>query len=196
MNILLIFFALPVATIIISIALQKIFKCPPLVAAIIFAIFLIVTFIIGDLNFLIATIVYTIISFITASIVCLICRLIRRLRDSNDDDDCNCSCSNCRRQRERKSSRCANNNSSNELLTINSNFGSLENGNLLTISSNGCNGINNDLLTISSNNSNGNNSGCGCNNTNNTNEITARINVIPNLNTNGRAGQFSGCYRR
>ena len=39
MNILLIFFALPIATIIISIALQKIFKCPPLVAAIIFAIF-------------------------------------------------------------------------------------------------------------------------------------------------------------
>ena len=37
---LLIFFALPIATIIISIALQKIFKCPFLVAAIIFAIFL------------------------------------------------------------------------------------------------------------------------------------------------------------
>ena len=41
MNILLIFFALPIATIIISIALQKILKCPILVAAIIFAIFLI-----------------------------------------------------------------------------------------------------------------------------------------------------------
>ena len=63
MNTLLIFFALPLATIIISIALQKILKCPPLVAAIVFAIFLIVTFIINDLNFLIATIVYTIISY-------------------------------------------------------------------------------------------------------------------------------------
>ena len=40
MNILLIFFALPIATIIISIALQKILRCPILVAAIIFAIFL------------------------------------------------------------------------------------------------------------------------------------------------------------
>ena len=97
MNILLIFFALPIATIIISIALQKIFKCPPLVSAIIFAIFLIVTFIVGNLNFLIATIIYTIISFVTASLVCLICRLFRRLKDNNDD--CNCSCSSCRRQR-------------------------------------------------------------------------------------------------
>ena len=43
-NILLIFFALPIATIIISIALQKILKNPALVAAVIFAIFLIVTF--------------------------------------------------------------------------------------------------------------------------------------------------------
>lgn len=192
MNILLIFFALPIATIIISIALQKIFKCPPLVAAIIFAIFLIVTFIIGDLNFLIATIAYTIISFITAAIVCLICRLIRRLRDDNDDD---CNYSICKNRRDRNSCGCVNNNTSNELLTINSNCGNLENGNLLTISSNGCNGINNELLTISSNSVNGSHSGCGCNNTN-ANEITARINVIPNSNTNGRVGQFTGCYRR
>ena len=78
MNILLVFFALPIATIIISIALQKILKCPLLVAAIIFAIFLIVTFIINNLNFLVATIIYTIISFITAFIVCIICRLLRR----------------------------------------------------------------------------------------------------------------------
>ena len=58
MNILLIFFALPIAVIIISIALQRILKCPILVAAIIFAIFLIVTFIVNNLNFLIAAIVY------------------------------------------------------------------------------------------------------------------------------------------
>ena len=51
MNILLIFFALPIAVIIISIALQKILKNPILVAAIIFAVFLIVTFIVNNLNF-------------------------------------------------------------------------------------------------------------------------------------------------
>ena len=47
---LLIFFALPLATIIISIALQKMLKCPFLVAGIIFAIFLVVTFVIGNLT--------------------------------------------------------------------------------------------------------------------------------------------------
>ena len=75
MNNLLIFFALPIAVIVISIALQKILKCPPLVAAIIFSIFLIVTFIVNNLNFLIAAIVYAIISFITATIICLISKL-------------------------------------------------------------------------------------------------------------------------
>ena len=77
---LLIFFALPIATIIVSIALQKILKCPPLVSATIFAIFLIVTFVINNLNFLIATIVYTIISFITAVLVCISCRLIIKIQ--------------------------------------------------------------------------------------------------------------------
>ena len=91
MNILLIFFALPIATIIISIALQKILKCPPLVAAVIFAIFLIVTFAINNINFLVAAIVYAIIAFITAAIVCLICRLIERFCD-NDNDNSNCGC--------------------------------------------------------------------------------------------------------
>ena len=190
MNILLIFFALPIATIIISIALQKILKCPPLVAAIIFSIFLIVTFIIGDLNFLIATIVYTIISFITAVIVSLICRLIGRLRNGNVND---CNCLACDNRRNRNSCGCSSNNISNELITINSNCGNLENGNLLTTASNGCSGINNELLI--SNRVNGSNSECGCNNIN-SNEITARINVIPNSNANGRSGKFSGCYRR
>ena len=128
---LLIFFALPIATIIVSIALQKILKCPPLVSATIFAIFLIVTFVINNLNFLIATIVYTIISFITAVL--------------------------------------------NELLSINSNCGNLEDGNLLTISSCGCNQDSDTALN---------------------NGLSARINVIPNSNNNGRTGNVCGCYRR
>ena len=71
---LLIFFALPIATIIFSIALQRLLDCPFLVAGVIFAIFLVVTFVIGNLMFLIATIVYTIIAFITAVIVMWITR--------------------------------------------------------------------------------------------------------------------------
>lgn len=68
------FIAFPIATIIFAIALQKIFRSPILVAAIIFAIFLIVTFAVFDATFLINTIIYTIIAFITAFLVCLICR--------------------------------------------------------------------------------------------------------------------------
>ena len=211
MNILLIFFALPIATIIISIALQKILKCPPLVAAIIFAIFLVVTFIINSLTFLVATIIYTIISFITAVIVWIICRILERERrnrrdcdrDRDRDRDCDCRwCSACGRERNQ-----------NNLLTINSSCQNNGNGDLLTISSNGCNGTTNDLLTISSNNSSGNNncnncnnwncnSDCNCNNDNdcdcgnNSNGVTARINVIPNSNSNGRSGCICGSFRR
>ena len=95
-NILLIFFALPIATIIISIALQKILDNPVLVAAIIFAIFLVVTFIIGDLNFLIATIVYTIISFLTAAII----NYIDENNENNDNENSNNNNGNqCRRRR-------------------------------------------------------------------------------------------------
>ena len=66
MNVLLLFFALPLAIIIISIALQKILKNPILVAGIIFSIFLIITFVINNINFLIATIIYTLISYLSA----------------------------------------------------------------------------------------------------------------------------------
>lgn len=88
-TLLLIFFAIPIAVIIISIALQKIFKCPLLVAAIIFAIFLVVTFVIGNLIYLVATIAYTILAFITAIITKLICRIFNEL-----DRREGCTCSN------------------------------------------------------------------------------------------------------
>lgn len=195
MNILLIFFALPIATIIISIALQKILKCPLLVAAIIFSIFLIVTFVVGNLNFLVAAIIYAIISFITAFLTCLICRFLNTYNSNIRRCCCdNNNSNNVRRQ--------------NDLLTISSSCRNNGNGELLTISSNGCNGNVNDLLTISSNNTtnnNCNNCNCNCNNfcsdnSNNTvnfsNGVSARINVIPNNTNSGRTGCISGCYRR
>lgn len=222
MNILLIFFAIPIAVIIISIALQKILKCPPLVAAIIFAIFLVVTFIISNLSFLVAAIVYGIISYITAVITCLVCRFLRNCNRENNCWSCCCdkdndSCRNCNRE----------NNRDNQLLTINSSCSKNSNGDLLRISSNGCNGVTNDLLTVRTNCNNNDNNNCcnSCNNrcccSNNNNfvngtitlaengepinnscncdnsgRVSARINVIPNDNTNGRTGCLCGSYRR
>ena len=76
MNLLLLFFAIPLAVIILSIVLQKILNCPWLVAATFFAIFLILTFTIGNIEFLVLAIAYTIISFITALIIKFICKII------------------------------------------------------------------------------------------------------------------------
>lgn len=174
MNNLLIFFALPIATIIISIALQKIFKCPPLVAAIIFAIFLIVTFVVGDINYLVATIAYTIISFITAAIVCLFCRLVDQLNNNNGGRQGNRQCGCC-------NNRTNSVNTTNDLLTISSNCGNQDDGTLLTISS-----------RLGENNSNS----CGCTSGNTgRNGVNANINVIPNNSNDGRTGCLCGRYR-
>lgn len=86
-TLLLIFFALPIAVIIISIALQLIFRNSFLVAAIIFAIFLVVTFVIGDLNWLIATIAYTILAFITAILTKIISRVLRQMNNGNNNNN-------------------------------------------------------------------------------------------------------------
>lgn len=154
MNILLIFFALPIATIIISIALQKVLKCPALVAGIIFAIFLIVTFIINDLNFLVATIVYTIISFLTALIICAICRF---LNNEEEDNSC-CSCECC-------------NNQENNIENAQSQ---------LLVSSNSYNGTGESSFLTTNNTSYNNYDGTYNCNTIDSNGVTTRVNVIPN----------------
>lgn len=84
MNTLLIFFALPVATVILAIVLQKILKNPLLVAATFFAIYLIVTFAFFDASFLVFAILYTILAYITAVLTKMICRLIRMIENRNN----------------------------------------------------------------------------------------------------------------
>ncbi len=204
-TLLLIFFAIPLAVIIISIALQKIFKCPFLVSAIIFAIFLIVTFIIGNLIFLVATIAYAIIAFITAVLTNIICKILREF----ECRECECEkCGKCGRNRENRRCRCGgfNDNNGTQLLSINgvcSNSNCNNDGSLLTISSSGCNGVENELLSINSNcsrnrnnnrNSCNNDCSCNCNTSNDT--IAVRANVFPNNANNGRSGSFCGCFRR
>lgn len=160
MNILLIFFALPIAVIIISIALQRILKCPILVAAIIFAIFLIVTFVVNNLNFLIAAIVYAIISFITAFITCIACRFLSRI-----GNECRCRC-NCERE-----NRCNNNddNGNNNLLTIrniqngNSSCGCNQNDNGCTYQITNADGLSARINIVPNTNNNANETNrCGC----------------------------------
>ena len=63
---LLIYFAIPVAVIILSAVLETVLHSPVAVASVIFSILLIVTFAAFDATFLVLTIIYTIISYITA----------------------------------------------------------------------------------------------------------------------------------
>lgn len=110
MNTLLLFFALPVATIILAVILERLLRCPIAVAAIFFAIYLIVTFAAFDETFLIFAIVYTILAYIAAVITCLTRRLnigrclccssqspianddVSDETDENDDNnDCGCN---------------------------------------------------------------------------------------------------------
>ena len=85
MNNLLIFFAFPIAVIIISVILQKLLNNPVLVAALIFAIFLIITFAFFDETFLIATLAYTILAFIAAFVAEQIFRRYRNYKHSNTE---------------------------------------------------------------------------------------------------------------
>lgn len=112
MNNLLIFFALPVATIILAIVLQKLINSPLLVAATFFAIFLVVTFAAFDESFLVYAILYALIALVTALIVRFLCCIIRNSNNpcingnafnngicgNNNDNDSDNNCG-CRRRR-------------------------------------------------------------------------------------------------
>lgn len=103
MNTLLIFFALPVATIILAIVFQKLLDSPILVALTFLAIYLVVTFAAFDESFLVWAILYTILAYITAVIARFIRNFIRCQNNNSDDnnndnddndDDTNCNCEN------------------------------------------------------------------------------------------------------
>ena len=87
MDILLIFFSLPVATIILASVFQTILRCPLSVSATFFAIYLIVTFAFFDANFLIAAIIYTILAYISAALTKLIINVIERLNSEKINDN-------------------------------------------------------------------------------------------------------------
>lgn len=100
-TLLLLFVALPVATIILAIVFQKLLCSPILVALTFFAIYLIVTFAAFDESFLVLAILYTILAYITAVIARFIRKFIKCQNNNNnsDDDDSdednkNCNCEN------------------------------------------------------------------------------------------------------
>ena len=127
---LLIFFAIPFATILLAIVFQKVLKCPILVSITFFAIYLIVAFSLAEAdviqnlaNALVAVIVYSVIAFITAWLVNII-NILKERFGSNREETSNRnrrrnSCEDANNDLLRISCRC-NNGNSQELLTINS----------------------------------------------------------------------------
>ncbi len=98
MNVLLIFFAIPLAVIILSAILESFINCPFKVAGIFFAIFIVLAFAFGGTSELIvAAIVYTLLSFIAAVIIryiinrgCNSCgNTVGNYRIYNSCDSCN-----------------------------------------------------------------------------------------------------------
>lgn len=92
---LLIFFAIPVAVIILSAIFETFINCPIKIAGIVFSIFLIVAFALGGTaELIIATIIYTILAFITAFIVMIIQnrnQIFNNICNScNENSTCNC----------------------------------------------------------------------------------------------------------
>lgn len=105
MNLLLIFFAFPIAVIIVSYILEKLLNSPIAVASLIFAIFLVLTFAAFDELFLIATLAYTLLAFITALIARFFCnrnesenniceKLNNILNTISENGNNNCNCNN------------------------------------------------------------------------------------------------------
>ena len=88
-NLLLLLFALPVATIIIASILETLLNSPLKVTALAFAIYLIVAFAAFDASFLIYVIGYTILALISAVITRVI---INFINDDDDDEGCGCGC--------------------------------------------------------------------------------------------------------
>jgi hypothetical protein len=88
MNNLLIFFALPVATIILAVVFERLWKCYKLVTATIFAIYLIVTFAVFDESFLIYAFIYTLLAYVASYISMALRRVSERLSE-NTFNACN-----------------------------------------------------------------------------------------------------------
>lgn len=104
MNNLLIFFALPIATIILAGIFQTIIQCPFKIAGIAFAIYLIVAFALGGTaELIVAAIVYTILALLTALFVMFLennsttnscANSTNSCSNASTNSSCNCGCRN------------------------------------------------------------------------------------------------------
>ncbi len=165
-----IFFALVFATIVLAILINRIVRCPILVALTFFSVILLIAAIIGSTTLVVLAVILGIIAFLSAFFDCVF-KSSGFFRNSNcltchnpyDDNDNDC---------------CCNNDDDNNLAIVNSNGRVVAriNGNTVSCRNNNNNGgcgcgnsnsliaelVENNLINTASSNGNNNSSSCGC----------------------------------
>ena len=91
MNTILLFVAIPILVIVVSVILEKLLNNPLLISALVFAVFLVITFAIGDTTLLIAAFAYALLALLTALAVRAICYLRRILGEETQENNNICN---------------------------------------------------------------------------------------------------------
>lgn len=87
MNVLLLFLAFPIATILLAVVLEKVLDSPVLVGMTFFAIYLVITYAFFDSNFLLFAIVYSILAILTAYLVRFVKNCLFRMCPCTEEEN-------------------------------------------------------------------------------------------------------------
>lgn len=167
-----IFFALALATIVLAILINRIVRCPILVALVFFSVTLLIAAIIGNTTLVVLAVILGILAFLAAFFDCIF-KSSGFFRNSNcltchnpyDDNDNDC---------------CCNNDDSLAIVNSNGQVVARINGN-----------------TVSCRRNNNNNGNCGCGNSNSLIAELAENNLINTTSSNGNNSSSScGCCNR
>ena len=168
----LIFFALILTTIVLAILINRIVRCPILVALVFFSVILLIAAIIGSTTLVVLAVILGILAFLAAFFDCIF-KSSGFFRNSN--------CLTCHNPYDDNNNDCCNDNDDNSLAIVNSN------GQVVAR-------INGNTVSCRRNNNNGN---CGCGNSNSLIAELSENNLINTTSSNGNNSSSScGCCNR
>ena len=165
----LIFFALALATIVLAILINRLVKCPILVALAFFSVTLLIAAIIGSTILVILAVLLGILAFLAAFFDCVFmkCGFFR-----------NNNCLNCNNPYDNNNECCCNNDDTLAIVNSNGQVVARINGNAVSCYSNN------------------NNNGCGCGNSNSLLTDFANNNLITTASNGNNSSSSCGCCNR
>ena len=167
-----IFFALILTTIVLAILINRIVRCPILVALVFFSVILLIAAIIGSTTLVVLAVILGILAFLAAFFDCIF-KSSGFFRNSN--------CLTCHNPYDDNNNDCCNDNDDNSLAIVNGN------GQVVAR-------INGNTVSCRRNNNNGN---CGCGNSNSLIAELSENNLINTTSSNGNNSSSSyGCCNR